>query len=32
MQDTREEAIIKGAFEGQNEELISQNQELKEQI
>lgn len=32
MQNTREEAIVKGAYEGQNEDLINENQMLKEEI
>lgn len=32
MRMTKEEAISKGAYEGQNEELINENQALKEEI
>lgn len=32
MQNTREEAIVKGAYEGQNVELIEENQRLREEI
>ncbi len=32
MQITKEEAISKGAYEGQNEELINENQALREEI
>ena len=32
MQMNKEEAISKGGYEGYNEELINENQELKEEI
>ncbi len=32
MQNTREEAIVKGAYEGKNVELIGENQRLREEI
>ncbi len=32
MQNTREEAIVKGAYEGQNVELIEENQRVREEI